>query len=63
MLQDNRTEQQKKDFFIAQQAGAFKQIAQSKGGTGELRKPLSTKEKARRKSHTQMVKASKKANR
>lgn len=49
MIKSNQTEEQKKDLFIASQSGSFRDIALSKGGTGELRKPLSTKEKARRK--------------
>lgn len=63
MINSNQTEQQKKDLFIASQAGAFRDIALSRGGTGELRKPSSTKEKARRKKQKQTVKASRKANR
>lgn len=57
------TAEQKKAFFIAQQSGAIRDIALAKGGTGEQRKPLSAKEKSRRRKRRKMVKLSRKANR
>lgn len=58
-----QTKEQKKAFFLAQQAGAIRDIAISRGGTGDLRKQLSDKEVAKRKARRQMAKLSRKQNR
>lgn len=59
----NWTEEQKAAYKRAQVAGYFSELAKLKGDKGSLRKPLSDKEKARRKVKQQMVKQSRKANR
>ena len=62
-LTDNRTELQKTQFALAQQAGMARHFAELNGGTGNLRRDLSAKEYARLKSRRAMAKASRKANR
>ena len=49
--------------YRALQAGALYDLAIRSGGTGDSRKPLSEKERKRRKKKRQMAKASRKANR
>lgn len=56
-------EQQKKAFKLSQQAGVVKEFAAMKGGTGELRKPLSHKEYQKRVNKRNSVKAARKYNR
>lgn len=63
MIENNQTEQQKKDFFITNQSGVFEDIANMKGARGEVRKELSPKEKAKRKKYKQKVKQCRKMNR
>jgi hypothetical protein len=43
--------------------GFFVDLASRKGGTGEYRRPLTAKERARKKKRRQMAKASRKRNR
>lgn len=62
-LTDNRTELQKAQFTLAQQAGMVRHFAEMNGGTGDLRRELSGKEYARLKSRRAMAKESRKNNR
>lgn len=62
-LTDNRTELQKAQFTLAQQAGMARHFAEMNGGTGELRRDISAKEYTRLKSRREMAKASRKNNR
>lgn len=57
------TIEQIKNFGRARMAGFFRDMAISKGGTGELRRELTPKERAKRKKRKEMAKASKRRNR
>lgn len=59
----NQSEEQKKQFDLARKAGMWRQLAQIKGGTGDLRKELNSKEQTKRKTKRKMVKMSRKGNR
>lgn len=58
-----QTEQQKRAFEIARQAGVVRELALMNGGTGEECRPLSHKEYATRKNRNKAAKQSRKANR
>lgn len=58
-----QTDEQRKELHQAVMRGYLLSIAESKGGTGELRKPLSQKEKVRRKKARKQARASRKFNR
>lgn len=57
------TTAQQEAFKSALVAGYYRDLAIYSGGTGHLRKELSSKEYSRRKKRRQLVKASRKANR
>jgi hypothetical protein len=63
MITNNQTEEQRKAFKEAMETGSLRQLVAARGGTGDLRKELSDKEKAVRKNKRKMAKASRKANR
>lgn len=63
MITNNQTEEQRKSFKTALETGALRDLAIAKGGTGNLRKELSDKEKSKRKNKRKMAKMSRKANR
>lgn len=50
-------------FKTALITGALRDLAGMRGGTGELRKPLSSKERAKRNKRNKQAKMSRKANR
>lgn len=56
-------EVKQKAFAKASAMGFFSDVAAAKGGTGELRRPLTAKERDKRKKRMQMAKASRRANR
>jgi hypothetical protein len=58
-----QTEAQKKAFKTARETGYLKDLVAARGGTGELRQELSSKEKAKRKNRRKTAKMSRKANR
>lgn len=55
--------EQQEAFKIARVSGYMRDLAISRGGTGELRYPLSHKEKQRRMKRRQIAKTSRRANR
>lgn len=61
-MKEQQTEQQQA-FKRAQVAGYAKHVAQLNGGTGDLRRELSEKERLQRKARRKMQKASRKGNR
>jgi hypothetical protein len=63
MTFDKRTDKQKADFNAAVQAGIFRNIALNNGGTGDLRRELTPKDKAKKKARRAMAKQSRKQNR
>lgn len=57
-------EKEKKESFVkAIKLGALRDLAIAYGGTGELRKPLSEKEKVKRKKRWKQAKESRRKNR
>lgn len=63
MITNNQTEEQREAFKTAMVTGALRNLVAARGGTGDLRKELSDKEKAKRKNRHKMAKMSRKANR
>ncbi len=59
-LLDNRTEEQKAQFYRAQQAAAVREIALNNGGTGDKRAGISTAEFKRRKKRRKIAEATRK---
>lgn len=62
-INDMRTEFQRKAFRLAHNAGKARHFAELNGGTGDLRRELSAKEVAKKRSRRKMAKASRKGNR
>jgi hypothetical protein len=63
MITNNQTEEQREAFKTAMVTGKLKELVAARGGTGDSRKELSSKEKAKRKNRRKAVKMSRKANR
>jgi hypothetical protein len=58
-----QTVEQREAFKTAMETGSLRNLVAAKGGTGDLRKELSSKEKAKRKNRRKVAKMSRKANR
>jgi hypothetical protein len=63
LITTNQTEEQRNNFKTALETGSLRNLVVAKGGTGDLRKELTSKEKAKRKNKRKAAKLSRKANR
>jgi hypothetical protein len=58
-----QTVEQREAFKTAMETGSLRKLVELRGGTGDLRKELSSKEKAKRKNRRKVAKMSRKVNR
>jgi hypothetical protein len=63
LIKSNQTEEQKRNLFLSNQAESFRTIAAMRGDKGSQRKPLTAKERDKRKVRQRMAKFSRKKNR
>jgi hypothetical protein len=63
LIKSNQTEEQKRNLFLSNQTEKFRSIAAMRGDKGSQRKPLTTKERNKRRVKQKMAKASRKKNR